>query len=238
MDTTSIIRKMRALLAMSESTANEYEAMAAARQLHAMLAKHNMSVDVLSYEEDIGEEEYETTIRPWKRLLANHIAKLYFCKYYHVKYSSRNGSIVFVGSEANRTFALHIFKVIVKTIERQANKESRRLYGKENCGFVSSFWAAAKTRIVERCEELMEAAKEGTLEDEEGNTLPALLSTYESIQLALEDYADKNLDLTYKTSRTKVSNHAGATKGRETGNKVQLSRAIQCDVSLKMLSKQ
>lgn len=233
-----IIEKMKKLLAMAEGKANENEAMTAARQLHALLAKHNISMDELneaSDEEVVGQEGEVERDRPWKRMVAMYIAKLYFCEFYTSQIGSRKSQYMFVGTEANRTFAMHIFKMVVAAIERESRAESRKIYGKQNSSFVRSFWAGAKDRIIERCKELMESAKEGTLEDEEGNTLPALLSTYERNQLQVESWIDENLKLKSKTARTRANNSLGVSKGREAGGRVQLSRAIHGNRSPKLL---
>lgn len=235
MSNQRIIEKMKKLLAMADSKVNENEAMTAARQLHAMLAKHNISIEQLNEDEDtVNHEGVNQKCRPWKRIVAMYIAKLYFCEFYTSRAGTKS-DYMFVGSEANRTFAIHIFKMVVKTIERESRIESRKLYGKEVSSFVNSFWTGAKDRIVERCNELMTQAKDGTLEDEEGNTLPAMLSTYERIQIQLEDWMSDNLNLKSYKARTKADNRAGLNKGREAGNKVQLSRSLQSKNSTKLI---
>ena len=233
-----LIEKMKKLLAMSGSKANENEAMIATRQLHAMLAKHNMSLsEIEESDNDIAEDRELQRNRPWKRPVALLVARLYFCELYMSAHDNRKSHFVFVGTEANRTFAIHIFKMIVSTIERESRSESRKLYGKQNSGFVRSFWAGAKDRIIERCEDLITEAKSGKLQDEEGNTLPALLSTYERNELQVKDWMSTNLSLTKgRASRTRITNSAGAAKGREAGGRVQLSRALQGKAVPKLLN--
>lgn len=236
MSNSRIIEKMKKLLAMADSKVNENEAMTATRQLHIMLAKHNISIEQLNEdEEEINHEGINYKCRPWKRIVASYIAKLYFCDFYTDRIDKRKSQYMFVGSEANRTFTIHIFKMIITTIERESRVESRKLYGKEVSSFVNSFWTGAKDRIVERCKELMTEAKEGTLKDDEGNTLPSMLSTYERTQLQVKDWMSTNLNLKSSKVRTKADNEAGLTKGREAGGKVQLSRALQGGNSTKLL---
>jgi len=237
MNQDRIIAKMKKLLAMAEGTANENEAMSAARQLHAMLAKHNISMEDLSSEENpVNKDGIETANRPWKRIVASKIAELYFCSFYFQdSYKSGKAHYMFVGTEANRTFAIYIFKMIVKVVEKGARVESKKRYGKEDCGFVNSFWTGAKTRITERCNELIGAAKAGTLEDEEGNTLPALLSTYEQTKITLDAWCSDNLSLSKVSNRTRATNAAGYNKGQEAGNRVQLSRTLHGNQSPKLL---
>jgi len=221
-----LIKKLKNLLARAEDNCNENEALIAARQLHVLLAKHNLSMTDLTGEEDpVGEDQFVSDCRPWKRLVCGAVARLYFCKYYYMRWGNK-ANMVFVGSESNRTFAMFIAKMIVTTIEKESRRESRKIYGKENCGFVSSFWAGAQRRICQRCEELIERAKEGTLEDEEGTTLPAMLSLYEQEELRLDDFMS-SLNITTKSARTKIHNPEGFNKGKAAGDRVQLSRALQ-----------
>ena len=233
-----IIGKMKKLLAMAEGKANEHEAMVAAKQLHAMLAKHNISMEDLSGEDNpIERDRVDVSNRPWKRSVAGKIAELYFCEFYYATINSSKASYIFVGTEANRSFAIYIFKMIVKVVERESRIESKKQYGREVSGFVNSFWTGAANRIIIRCNELIDSAKAGTLQDEEGNTLPALLSIYEQTTINLEEWLSENTDLVTTKTRTRVTDSAGYTKGQETGDKVQLSRTLQGNQSPKLLSK-
>lgn len=236
MSNQHIIDKMKKLLAMANSKANENEAMIAARQLHFMLSKHNMSIDQLDENENkIDREELNQKCRPWKRTVAVHIAKLYFCEFYINRVGAKT-YYVFVGSEANRTFAIHIFNLVIKTIERESRAESRKAYGKEVSSFVNSFWTGASIRINERCIELINQAKSGSLKDEEGNKLPAMLSTYELIQTKIKDWLSDNVNLKTIKTTTKFNNIAALNKGREAGDKVQLSRSLQSKNSTKLIN--
>ena len=235
MQESRIIEKMKKLLALSESTANENEAMIATKQLHIMLAKHNISMGELNKDvEDIGEEGVVTYKNPWRRQVAMHVANLYFCSFYYQTGYGDKVNFIFVGSQANRTFALHIFTMIIKAIEKAARKGSRERYGKEVSSFFNSFCIGAMQRIGQRCNALIEDAKQGKLEDEQGNTLPALLSTYDSINIKLDEYlSPMNLEITKDKINTTDFN--AIVKGREAGDKVQLSRSIQGTQSPKLL---
>lgn len=225
--TDRLIEKMKKLLAMSESKVNENEAMTAARQLHSMLAKHNISMQELSQEEDPLDEVYsEQKCRPWKRIIASSVARLYFCKMYFMRMGNGNSRYFFIGTESNRMFAMHMTNSIISTIERQSRRESKEVYGKEVPAFVSSFWSAASDRISQRCNELVIAAKEGTLQDEEGNTLPVLTSVYDTAEQELALWS-KKLNLKAASSKTKATDLKGYNRGKEAGDKVQLSRSIQ-----------
>lgn len=226
-----LIEKMKALLAMSESKANENEAMTAARQLHALLAKHNISLtDLEQQDPDNQVGQFGTVLRDeaWKRAVGKYVANLYFCEFYVGPRIRKQRPFMFVGTPTNREFAIHIFTNIVKTIESEARRQSREIYQKHNSSFVRSFWIGARDRIIERCKELMEASKAGELQDEQGNKLPALLSLYDANQELLDRYLQDHIpNLVLKSSRTTSRNQLGRAKGYTAGNKVQLSRAIQ-----------
>lgn len=240
MDNSKLIDRMKKLLAMSQDKGSENEAMLAAKRLHIMLAKHNISMTELdNNEETVDSDSIELNSRPWVRTVSHYVAKLYFCKVYYQTHSNTKASYFFIGTEANRTFALHIFKLIVSTIIREANAESRAVYGKNNCSFVNSFWKGAKYRIGCRCEELIQMAKEGSLQDEDGTNLPALLSTYEMMDIGNEEFLNSQDDLDLKKDTRKqkgANNHEGFQRGKAAGDRVQLSRTLQASNSPKLLS--
>ena len=228
MSDSRIIRKLKSLLAMSNDKSSEHESMIAARQLHSLLAKHNMSMDSLDeVEEEVGEDCEEFKAPPWKRNTALAIAKLYFCEVYYVRLASGKAKIFFVGKESNRTFALYVFKMVTSSVEREARKESRKVYGKENCAFVNSFWTGAMSRIIERTRDLIAQAKEGSLQDDEGNTLPAMVNIYEKNSAEVQDWLDANKNLRTSKSKTTIKDAEGYSRGQAAGDRAQLSRAIQ-----------
>lgn len=243
-----LIRKLKKVLALTESC-NEHEAMAATRQLHAMLAKHNMSItDISSDENDIelSEESWETSNFPWKRTVSQKIAELYFCDFYYQQTRKNYANFVLIGTEENRLFALNITKIVIKTLEREARKASKEIHGKIDSRFITSFFTGATLRIVKRCKELITAAKEGTLQDyspdvgqeSSGNTLPSLLGTYELMEKKIEEYILTNLNLNLKTTKSHLNIHDydGVAAGTAAGDKVQLSRALHHDQSPKLLN--
>lgn len=236
MTDSKVIEKLRKLLALTESN-NEHEALAAARRLHAMLAKHNISMSDLDRKEDtLGQEYIVTVTRPWKQLVAQSIARLYFCEFYVCRLGGSKAQFFFVGTEANRMFAMHIFQMVVTTVERESRRESKKLYGKENSGFVNSFWSGAQVRIGERCNELIQSAKEGSLQDEDGTFLPVMLNTYDLAVKQTQQWIQDNLTgLKQRPTRLKCSDTAGWQAGQNTGDKVQLSRALQSKNSTKLL---
>ena len=233
-----LIEKMKKLLAMSQDKSSEHEAMIAAKQLHALLSKHNISMSELEdKEEEVGQQFDVHSCRPWKRYVAHWVSALYFCSFYYMKIGRGKSQYVFVGKEHNRLFASHIFTMIVTTIERESRTESKKLYGREVSSFVNSFWSGAASRIVNRCDELIKAAKAGELEDEEGNTLPIMLNVYDSNSLLNSEWLEsQNFNIREKKSKSlEATNSEGLRKGREAGNRVQLSRSLQSQSSTKLI---
>lgn len=231
MQNSRIIEKMRKLMAMANDKSSENEAATALRQLHILLAKHNMSISQIesadNTKEEIQESFEEHKDRPWKRSVALAIARLYFCEMYYVKLGGSKSNYVFVGTETNRTFAMAIFNMVVKTVERESRAESRKIYGKEVSGFVNSFWTGAMGRICDRCDKLIQAAKKGDLEDEGGTDLPAMLNTYEEHRNRVNSFIESNLNLKAgKRKKLKATHLEGVIAGQATGDKVQLNRAL------------
>lgn len=234
MSDSKLILRMKKLLALSGSS-NEHEAMSATRKLHAMLAKHNISMDTLNeQEETVGQDCEMVSCKPWKRQVAKHIAKLYFCEFYFAPAVKKN-AYFFVGTEANRSFAVHIFKMVIKMVEQESRRECTKLYGKRNSAFNNSFRVGAMNRIRERCNDMIGDAKDGKLQDEDGSLLPALLSVYETHQVNAEDWLAKHTNVKTVKSRTTVKDPLGFSKGQETGSRVQLNRAIQSNAAPKMI---
>tara|TARA_R110000744_G_scaffold111086_3_gene209301 strand:+ start:54 stop:767 length:714 start_codon:yes stop_codon:yes gene_type:complete len=234
MSEPKIIDRMKKLLALSEST-NEHEAMSATRKLHAMLAKHNVSINSLNEkEETVGKDCEIVSCKPWKRRIAMNIAELYFCSFYFASGTKKN-YYYFVGTESNRTFALHIFKMVVKVVEQESRRECTKEFGKRNSSFINSFRVGAMARICQRCKDMVGDGKEGKLTDEDGSLLPALLSVYESHQINISAWLSENTQLKKVSNRTKANNQLGYSKGQETGDRVQLNRTIQSNASPKML---
>lgn len=236
-DSSRLIEKLKKLLAMSQSTANENEAMVAARQLHAMLAKHNLTMGDLDEKEDMGEYGEPTRNQVWKRYIAQSIAHLYFCDMYVSPCGDRKAKFMFVGTESNRTFAFHIYNMVINTLQAEANRESSKAYGKRDASFIRSFLNGAQVRVSQRCKELIRDAKVGTLEDEEGNTLPMMLDQYDQNLEAAKNWMNENYNLKSNKGRKTTSNDPlGFHKGKEAGGRVQLSRGIHGKNSTKLLN--
>jgi len=229
MQNSKIISKMKKLMAMAEGSANENESMTAARQLQVLLAKHNISMSELDTPEEDKEEiesSYEShKCRPWKRVVAISIAKLYFCDMYFCRLGNGKSNYFFVGTETNRTFAMQIFKMVVSSIEKESRKQSKEIYGKEDSSFVNSFWTGAMHRISQRCSDMVEEAKRGEIVDDNGTNLPALVSIYEENNRRITEFLSP-VTLKTCTAKTRATNTVGLSRGGKAGDRVQLNRAV------------
>lgn len=167
-----ILRKINALKAMAADTSSENEAMIAARQLHAMLAKYNISMMDIEEEKDIARSEFDLDHRlvgNWGAIIAHGLAQLYFCK----MYSSKNGltgkdqrrTITIVGSNTFRDTALFMCESIINVVDREAkmSSKSNRPEGVDGWSYQCAFRNSASQRIYTRCMDLIEEGKKGKI---------------------------------------------------------------------------
>lgn len=241
MTESAVIEKLKKLLAMSEGGANENESMLAAEKLQALLAKYNISMAQLdeTEQDEIHEESFEEKVTPWRRTIAGAIARLYFCEFYYYRLGKgKKAHFVFVGTETNRTFALHIFRNIIKAIDNGSRSECKAHYGRSVGHYITSYLGSAANRIQERCGTLIRRAKEGKLQSEDGEYLPALVGLYDRQQMIVGEYiAAKHPNIRTKSCNTQIRNGAGNEAGNSAGNRVQLSRSLQANSGPRMIGR-
>lgn len=235
-----LLDRLTRLRAMSEDVGSEAEAMIAMRRLHSLLAKHNLSLIDLDNQTAEGAIDQDSLVeinRPWKRQIINGVCKLYFCEMYMTRLDAKKAQFVITGQEHNRQFALFIINTVIRTVDAEAARQSRAVYGKRSTPFINSFRNGASSRIARRCFDMIVEASTGKLVDEESNTLPALADVYAAESRKIQEFLDKqNLNLETKKARAiKANDVLGFVKGQETGNSVQLSRAIHGKNSPKLL---
>ena len=232
-----LLKKMRALLKMSREAVNEHEASTAMRQLHALLAKHNVDmgeIDGPEKSQTVDSETLDIYIRPWVKTIANAVARLYFCKIY-LK-GGRKG-IVVVGTETNRHFALHMIDNIIHTINLASQKEASARWpkGPEWSQFQTSFLNSASITIYHRCEDLIEQSMRGSLEDETGTAM-VLASVYDTHNALTTAFMNQLGLRKGRASKFQMHDRAGAIAGKAAGNRVQLTRSLQAKNAQKALS--
>lgn len=232
-----LLKKMRALLKMSREAVNENEAEIAMRQLHKLLAQHNVemsAIDGPEAEEEVDGDKLDIYIRPWVKAIAVHVAKLYFCQVY---LSGGRKGIVVVGTEVNRHFALKMIDNIIHTINLSSQTEANKRWhkGPEWSQFQTSFLNAASLTIAERCRDLIESSMRGELEDETGTAM-VLASVYDTHNALTTEFMNKLGLRKGRSTRYQMRDRAGAAAGQEAGRKVQLTRSLQKQNQQKRLS--
>jgi len=231
-----LLKRLKALLAMSEDSSSENEAQIAMRRLHSLLAKHNISLtDLEEEDEKIDRESFEEYNWPWKRFILLGVSELYFCKSYYSMNRKNYADYFVVGTESNRLVAASMIKMIITTLELEAKRECKKAHGKQNSTFNTSFKTAAALRIHTRCQELIQMAKDGSLTDDDGSLLPVMVDTYNHHAANNDDFLS-DMGLVKRKSRTKAFDAAGNAAGKKAGNRVQLSRGIQSKNATRLLN--
>lgn len=234
-----IIDRIRKLLAMSQDISSEHEAEIATRRLHALLAKHNISMSDIESSDDEGLDEdfIEGTMWPWKRRIFTAISQLYFCETFYQRTRKNYCKYFVIGSAVNRMTAIHIIQRTIEMLERQARDDSRKLYGKLKSSFITSFCNAACERVYIRCMKMIEEARKGVLKDSEGNTLPVLASIYDQWEQKINEYLNNNYDLKPRSTQLSMSNADGIMAGRQAGDRVSLNTSLHSQTAPKQLGK-
>lgn len=238
---------------MSRDASSENEAAIAMKRLHALLAEHNISMTDLDGKEGVDPVDSEGFIlrpRPWNKSIASMVARLYFCKIWLNPISANETKIMVVGTAMNREFAIGVIQMVLHNILTQMDIESGEYVkplkdnptyskwgiNKARNEFKTSFLNGASDRIVKRCYELIEDAKAGTLQSEDGNTLPVLASIYDKHDQNNTDFmAGLGLRKGRSSSR-QVKNCQGHAAGTAAGNRVQLTRSLQARNQQRLLS--
>jgi hypothetical protein len=236
-----ILDRIKKLLAMSQDMSSEHEAAIATRRLHALLAQYNLSMTDLEHDkEDIKSDSFYEEDRTWKRVIANGIAQLYFCHLYTDKYlehiKRRHASYVVTGSGPNRVVAINIIQRTIEAIKREAREGSYKSYGEKSTPYMNSFKNAAGNRIYERCMQLIEQARKGTLKGDDGDNLPVLASVYDQAVAKIDEFLkSEGLNLKQRETRQRSSDMLGSLHGRVSGDKQSLNTSLHSQVAPKLL---
>lgn len=152
------LAKVQKLLNVANGTAEggEHERDTAMRMALKILAAHNLSMSDVSVGKDHKKEDrvkvkQEFRDDGWAGIVANAIAKLYFCKVFKSPGQNNKMNIHFIGLESNVATAREMAMYAIQSIA----KESRKYPSK------ASFRAGATNRLCDRCASLRaEAEKE------------------------------------------------------------------------------
>lgn len=246
--TDAILKRARALLAMSRGNANENEAAIAAGKVQKLLADYNLSLSDIERSEGgklIEDGDLMTSSsNPWRRELALACARVYLCDYFwghiHVKKHSRKCGYVrldrhtFVGLDHNVVVAKEMFVYLVDTVERLA-KESRKAQ-KQTHNYEHAFRHGCATRLTKRLwKRYYEMTEPATALLTKSN-LPAL---YKGMDARIGDYMEENhKDLVIHDSKGKHSSWEGVIAGTHAGDRVSLDTQITEGAASQALTKQ
>jgi hypothetical protein len=226
----SIHEKIQKILALGERAGTEGEAQAAMARAHALLAKHNLTMDEVRAhntqepEESLHmDESVPSGLRNtyWRDTVTCAIARLYFCKAFMRK---RNGArwYCIIGKPSNIAVVKYLTEYVCRTADelaKQGAKEAAQRMATDGVELNTRAWAASfrvgfATRIASRCNEQIEQAKKGGVKDESTGTALVLAPLYNREQSAIEAYMG-NQGVKLKTSRATMA--VRSTSGYQAG---------------------
>lgn len=233
-----LIEKIKKLMALSNSP-NENEAALAAQKAHAMLAEHNLSLDMINESTDDGKidkEREETYSSAWQRSLRQYVAKLNFCSYYFVhRYEPaptrqrgrrRLDQHFYIGKPHNIVVAKLMSVYLISTVERLAQQGASRQTSNQS-SYRTSFRNSCTYRLCNRIDQMIREAQYGQAKTAGGANLPACLNLYEQEQNKIAKFLESmGIKPKVKTSRTKASNIHGIVDGDKAGKEISLDTQI------------
>lgn len=238
-DQDKIIDRIRKLLKHANDNASgaEAERDTAMRMAMKLLAMHNLSMSQVEMEdkEDRDQTFIEEFPDPFRRVVAEAIAKLFFCKFYSGQVPNKQKRyFYFVGLESNATTAAEMTSWLLKSIYSESQR-AQKANGNAH-GFGTTFRNAVAIRISERCDAIRSEAEQEDVAAREAAeqagtsdaTALALSTLYANEQAANESYIKDILKIELKTKNSTL--HKKSKKademGREFGDKVNLNKQI------------
>ena len=242
-----VIDRIHKLLALATS-ANEYEASAAAAKAQEILTEHNLKLEDIetSYKSpDIPIEQTEVLSGSrkvyWRGFIANAIANANFCKAWWM-----GGKMVIAGRAHNVAIALSLYDYLTKTVERLAAKEVKAqkqawhfyLSQAEVIGiepfpqpnwrrWKSSFITGCSGRLLERIEEQRQRMNSQGIPNTKVTGLACRMA-HEREQEAIAQWRqEQGITLTGRkaTSKARVTKD-GYTAGQRAGDSISLERQV------------
>jgi hypothetical protein len=230
-----ILDRIQKLIALSTSP-NENEAAVAAEKAQALLIEHNLSMaDVKASTHKKVEytiNNVKTTPYPWHRLLAQAVAKLYFCTSYYTPTPGKTMKAdihSFVGEPHNAAVAIMMFQYLDKAVNDLAVAGAKRISSTtEQSKYRTTFRNAAVNQLCKRIMQRIEAARRGEVKSEAGTNLPALASLYDTTAIALADQLKIMIPggLKTKTQKVAILHGDGYAEGTEAGRRIGLDQQV------------
>lgn len=222
-----VLDKVRKLLAMGQdSRGNEQERETAMRQAYALLARHNLNLDDVGDGKPQEEERKLVSVSfesyPWARDIANHLAHLFFCRYFYIKpIGGKKGLHFFVGKVSNATTASELAAYVVRSVLRQSSRE----FGSTTAPAACAFDKGAAAAIGQRCWAMRREA-EGEKHSE--SRALVLVDVYKAEDAANEAWLAEHVkNLRQGKDRQRdVRDRAAYASGQAYGSKVSLTNQI------------
>jgi hypothetical protein len=167
-----ILRRVRKMINLANCAgASEGERDNAMRMVHATLAKYNISMTQV----EAGQAPTEARERlaqaflgkPWAIQIAAAIARMCFCHYYYQTLGGNAGPTqkanhVFIGLHSNVITAQEMARFVVESVNKEAQRYQRSIYGRYSD--YRAFAQGAAMKIRQRCAEIEESAKKQGVE--------------------------------------------------------------------------
>lgn len=233
-----IVQRIRKMLALAnDAAATEGERDNALRMAHALLVKHNLSLDEVEQktrdqEDPRGTEVIDSWSQPWAKQVFNYTAKLFFCKYYFgKKINATKCQHHFVGRASNTTTVSLMGEFLVTSILREA----RKLYVHNLAPESRSFACGAADRIAVRVTNMLaEATKQ---QDASPGTALVLADLYKTEQDANAAYlAEAGVALVAGRAGSNKVNANAYNAGKAYGNTVSLNNQVGASKARKQLT--
>lgn len=216
---TSVVEKIRKLLALADGNQNEHEREVAMQFAMDLLAKHNLTLSHL--ENDMShlstmEVDGDFRLDPWVRIVLKAACKLYYTEVYisgrYDYLSWRKVNVpVFVGTAENIAVTMEVATWLMNSIRKESNRAYRDEYERR------SFRMGAADRIFERAIEMMEAEKK-TSTSRAGTSLMVIRN---QLERANQKHLSKIQLHPFKSRGSYVERDA-YTDGEAYGNRVPL----------------
>ncbi|MCC3448196.1 MAG: DUF2786 domain-containing protein [Microcoleus sp. PH2017_39_LGB_O_B] len=233
---TSIVEKIKKLLALATSS-NENESTAAAAKASVLLAQYNLSLADLgpNHQEEIDQSGVETTSKfvTWKMILFSGIAEANGCTGMRNNYS---GSMFLVGSSTNLIVCKHLYEYLSSAIEKRA--KYRKGSGR-GLAYLNAFRVGCATRLRQRLlEQKREMEESGIPGSVDTAATPAIVvrSMFEKNEQAIADYLESQGVKVKTRAGAQISSEVGFNSGYEVGDKISLQKQVQPEGEQKKLN--
>ena len=220
-----ILDKVKKMLAIANnSAATEGERDNALRMAHALLAKHNLSMENVHEREAMeGREtlDIETFRMRWARVVCNGVAKLFFCKYYSgEKLNATKGKHYFVGKQSNAITATLISSYVINSILKECRNRWQHNLAPES----RSFCIGAADKLRDRIEEMM---KGNDIEGVSAENAVVLYNIYQAELDANEIFIKAaGTNLVTKKARQQEVDLRYYAQGKEFGDRINLNGQV------------